>query len=184
MIAVTRFPYDAFRRYLEEPDFNEFKDRLHICEFDLKRVDRLNMLITYVMECFEDGLDILINNAAQTIRKAPSYYQQLSAAEKQLKLKYSGELPVAYMALEAFNTYELLTFEETSDLSLYETPEHNSWVSNQFPAAYEVSKQFEPYLTFDDGAARICAPIYAHLNDKQMPKDVGALYKDYKIMPY
>lgn len=282
VIAVTRFPYDALRRYMEEPDFNAFKDRLHICEFDLKHVERLDRLIAYVTECFEEGLDILVNNAAQTIRKAPSYYQQLATGEKQLKLTYSGKLPVDQRSLEAFNTQELLIYQETNELSLYETPEHNSWVaksheisaaellevqlinvtapflltaqlkahmcqsrhankfvinvssvegrfnhrrklarhvhtnmakaslnmmthslaaeygaegifmysvdpgwvSNQFPAAYEVSKQFKPYLTFDDGAARICAPIYEHLNDQQIPKDIGALYKDYKIMPY
>lgn len=282
VIAVTRFPYDALRRYLEEPDFNEFKDRLHICEFDLKRVDRMNMLISYITECFEGGLDILVNNAAQTIRKAPSYYQQLASTEKQLRLQFREKLPVDYTALEAFNSYELLTFNDATDLSLYETPEHNSWVAksdeisaaellevqlinvtapflltaqlkahmlksshlnkfvinvssvegrfnnkrklarhvhtnmakaslnmmthslaseyasdgilmysvdpgwitNQFPMAYEVTKNFEPYLTFDDGAARICAPIYEHLNAKKKPKDVGALYKDYKVVPY
>ena len=58
------------------------------------------------------------------------------------------------------------------------------WVSNQFPAEYEISKDFKPYLTFDDGAARICAPIYEHLNDEKKPKDIGCLYKDYTIMEY
>ena len=281
VIAVTRFPYDAMKRYSSEPDFNEFSDRLHICGFDLKRADRMDMLISYVKEMFPNGLDILINNAAQTIRKAPSYYAELAAGEERLRLEFCSELP-ARILTSGEDTYELLPAICDNDLSFYETPEHNSWVakseeisaaellevqlinvtapflltaqlkghmaksahpnrfiinvssmegrfnhkiklarhvhtnmakaslnmmthslagefaaeriymysvdpgwiSNQFPSEYDVSKNFKPYLSFDDGAARICAPIYEHLNDEKKPKDIGALYKDYKIMEY
>lgn len=281
VIAVTRFPYDAISRYSAEPDHGDFKDRLHICGFDLKRADRMDGLISFVKETFPGGLDILINNAAQTIRKAPSYYAQLAAGEERLRLKFNGTAPAVLTAVD--NTPDgLIPISGGSDLSLYETPTHNSWVaksdeisaaellevqlinvtapflltaqlkahmtksvhpnrfiinvssvegrfnrktklarhvhtnmakaslnmmthslagefaaehiymysvdpgwiSNQFPSEYEVSKNFEPYLSFDDGAARICAPIYEHLNDAKKPKDIGALYKDYKVMEY
>lgn len=57
------------------------------------------------------------------------------------------------------------------------------WVSNQFPEGYKISKEFEPYLSFEDGAARICAPIYYNLN-KQKVTDSGVYYKDFKIEEY
>ena len=57
------------------------------------------------------------------------------------------------------------------------------WVSNQFPPDYEISKNFEPYLTFEDGAARILYPVTLHLDDEKI-KDSGMFYKDYKLIDY
>ena len=57
------------------------------------------------------------------------------------------------------------------------------WVSNQFPPGYEVSKNFEPYLSFDDGAARVLYPITKNLHETKI-KDSGLFYKDYRIIDY
>ena len=57
------------------------------------------------------------------------------------------------------------------------------WVSNQFPPEYEISKNFIPYLTYDDGAARVLYPIIKNLNEPNI-KDNGCFYKDYKIIEY
>lgn len=55
------------------------------------------------------------------------------------------------------------------------------WVSNQFPPGYEISKSFEPYLTADDGAARVLYPITKNLTEEKVT-DFGAFYKDYRLM--
>ena len=57
------------------------------------------------------------------------------------------------------------------------------WVSNQFPPAYEISKDFDPYLTYDDGAARVLYPVMKNLNESKI-KDSGMFYKDYNIIDY
>ena len=57
------------------------------------------------------------------------------------------------------------------------------WVSNQFPPAYEISTNFKPYLTFDDGAMRILYPIIKNFNETKI-KDYGMFYKDYRIIDY
>ena len=50
-------------------------------------------------------------------------------------------------------------------------------------APYFPNKNFVPYLTPDDGACRICYPVYLHINDYEI-KDSGAFYKDYHIIDY
>lgn len=57
------------------------------------------------------------------------------------------------------------------------------WVSNQFPPAYEISVNFKPYLTFEDGAMRILYPIIKNFHEEKI-KDYGMFYKDYKIIDY
>ena len=57
------------------------------------------------------------------------------------------------------------------------------WVSNQFPPGYQISQDFEPYLSFEDGAARVLYPVTLHLHDEKI-KDHGLFYKDYHIIEY
>ena len=57
------------------------------------------------------------------------------------------------------------------------------WVSNQFPAAYKISRDFEPYLSFEDGAARVLYPITKNLDEEKI-KDSGTFYKDYRIIDF
>lgn len=76
VLATTRFPADAQRRYQREPDYAAWAHRLHIHGLDL--------LDPAGVESFADAvcaalphLDILINNAAQTIRRPPAFYRHL-----------------------------------------------------------------------------------------------------------
>ena len=128
VIAVTRFPYDALKRYSQEKDFDSFKDRLYICGFDLKRADRIYELIDFIRDTFPEGLDILVNNAAQTIRKAPSYYNALAAGEERLRIELSSELPASLTAIADSKGSELIPAQNNAAI-LYETPDHNSWVA-------------------------------------------------------
>eukprot|EP01114_Cavostelium_apophysatum_P015994 TRINITY_DN4481_c0_g1_i1.p1 TRINITY_DN4481_c0_g1~~TRINITY_DN4481_c0_g1_i1.p1 ORF type:complete len:575 (-),score=176.63 TRINITY_DN4481_c0_g1_i1:45-1769(-) len=80
LIVTTRFPHDSADRFAKEPDFNEWKDRLHVFGLDLRDMKRVEEFTQSVTEKF-DRLDILINNAAQTVRKPPAYYSHLMANE-------------------------------------------------------------------------------------------------------
>ncbi|MFI5006218.1 MAG: SDR family NAD(P)-dependent oxidoreductase [Solirubrobacterales bacterium] len=80
VIATTRFPVDAAGRYSQEPDFAEWKDRLHVHGLDLRHSPSVEIFARYVEHAF-DRLDILVNNACQTVRRPPAFYAHLLASE-------------------------------------------------------------------------------------------------------
>jgi NAD(P)-dependent dehydrogenase (short-subunit alcohol dehydrogenase family) len=80
VIATTRFPRDAAQRYAGEPDFPEWKERLHIYGLDLRHTPSVELFAGHVEERY-DRLDILVNNAAQTVRRPPGFYAHLLEGE-------------------------------------------------------------------------------------------------------
>lgn len=80
VIVVTRFPRDAARKFLTEPDAAFFRDRIHIYGVDLRHLGMVNSFIAHVKTQYH-RLDILINNAAQTVRRPPAYYRGLCKKE-------------------------------------------------------------------------------------------------------
>jgi NAD(P)-dependent dehydrogenase (short-subunit alcohol dehydrogenase family) len=80
VIATTRFPKDAAARYAREPDFAGWKARLKLYALDLRDLPAVCAFADHLLQ-LPGGLDILINNAAQTIRRPPGYYQPLLERE-------------------------------------------------------------------------------------------------------
>lgn len=76
VIAATRFPADAALRYSREPDFAAWKDRLHIHGLDLRHSPSVEIFARFVVASFP-RLDILVNNACQTVRRPPGFYAHL-----------------------------------------------------------------------------------------------------------
>lgn len=96
---TTRFPRDAVRRFSSLPDSPEWIDRLKIVGIDLRDPAQVIGLAEDVAAA--GTLDILINNATQTVRRSPGAYQPLVDAE--LAPLPDGPLP------------ELVTFGHTND---------------------------------------------------------------------
>ncbi|MFI0787705.1 SDR family NAD(P)-dependent oxidoreductase [Streptomyces lydicus] len=88
---TTRFPHDAIRRFTAMPDSAEWLHRLKIVGIDLR--DPAQVLALADAVSAEGPLDILINNAAQTVRRSPEAYGQLVAAES--APLPAGELPAS-----------------------------------------------------------------------------------------
>src|SRR3954454_14403702 len=86
---TTRFPHDAVRRFTAMNDSAEWLHRLRIVGIDLRDPAQVIALADDVAA--QGPLDILINNAAQTVRRSPGAYAHLAAAE-QAPLP-SGPLP-------------------------------------------------------------------------------------------
>jgi len=80
VIATTRFPNDSAIRYSKEKDFDEWSDRLHIYGLDLRHTPSIEIFCSHIENTF-DRLDILINNAAQTVRRPPGFYAHLMPNE-------------------------------------------------------------------------------------------------------
>jgi NAD(P)-dependent dehydrogenase (short-subunit alcohol dehydrogenase family) len=78
---ATRFPRDAARRFSAMPDSAQWLDRLVIVGVDLRQPGQVVALADAVAA---DGpLDILINNAAQTVRRSHHAYALLVTGERQ-----------------------------------------------------------------------------------------------------
>jgi NAD(P)-dependent dehydrogenase (short-subunit alcohol dehydrogenase family) len=96
---TTRFPRDAVRRFTALPDSADWIDRLKIVGIDLRDPAQVIGLADDVAAA--GPLDILINNAAQTVRRSAGAYQPLVDAE--LAPLPDGPLP------------QLVTFGHTND---------------------------------------------------------------------
>ena len=77
---TTRFPNDAVRRFAAMEDSADWLDRLRIVGIDLRDPAQVVALADTVAE--RGPLDILINNAAQTVRRSPGSYAALVEAER------------------------------------------------------------------------------------------------------
>ena len=86
---TTRFPNDAIRRFTAMPDSADWLHRLRIVGIDLRDPAQVIALADSVAE--QGPLDILINNAAQTVRRTAGAYGALIAAES--APLPAGELP-------------------------------------------------------------------------------------------
>jgi NAD(P)-dependent dehydrogenase (short-subunit alcohol dehydrogenase family) len=76
---TTRFPHDAVRRFSALEDSAEWIDRLKIVGIDLRDPTQVVALADEVAAA--GPLDILINNACQTVRRTPGAYGPLVEAE-------------------------------------------------------------------------------------------------------
>jgi NAD(P)-dependent dehydrogenase (short-subunit alcohol dehydrogenase family) len=96
---TTRFPRDAVRRFTSLPDSAEWISRLKVVGIDLRDPAQVIGLAEDVAA--SGPLDVLVNNATQTVRRSPGAYQPLADAE--LAPLPDGSLP------------ELVTFGHTND---------------------------------------------------------------------
>lgn len=79
LTITTRFPKDAVRRFSAMPDSAEWLPRLKVIGIDLRDPTQVIALADEVAAA--GALDILINNACQTVRRSPGAYAQLVAGE-------------------------------------------------------------------------------------------------------
>lgn len=76
--VTSRFVVDAWQRYQREPDFAAWRDRLWLHGVDFRSIPAVLRL---GQQLAVSPLDILINNAAQTVRRPAGHYAELAARE-------------------------------------------------------------------------------------------------------
>ena len=92
VIATTRFPNYAIKKYSNEKDFDKFQNRLIIYGLDLCSLNQIDQFINYISKKFKK-IDILINNAATTIRRSKEFYTHLIEMEhKQLPKNLENQI--------------------------------------------------------------------------------------------
>jgi NAD(P)-dependent dehydrogenase (short-subunit alcohol dehydrogenase family) len=142
VLATTRFPNDAVTRYAQEPDFAEWKDRLHVFGLDLRHSPSVELFAHHVASTFE-RLDILINNAAQTVRRPPAYYAHLLAHES-AAFRQLNEGPRALLNSHNALTQTLSSTQSAADSLSVSWQRHdpglgivNSAALSQLPYAFD-----------------------------------------------
>ncbi|MEP6261885.1 MAG: SDR family oxidoreductase [Gillisia sp.] len=91
VVATTRFPADSALRFSREADYMDWSHRLKIHGLDLRHIPSVEIFCNFIEQKY-DRLDILINNAAQTVRRPAGFYQHLMDKEN---------LPVDQLPLQA-----------------------------------------------------------------------------------
>ncbi len=80
LIVCTRFPRDSAMRYSQELDFDEWKNRLEIFGLDLRHTPSVEAFCKHLLTT-RNRLDFIINNACQTVRRPPDFYEHMMEGE-------------------------------------------------------------------------------------------------------
>ncbi|MDQ0495778.1 MULTISPECIES: SDR family NAD(P)-dependent oxidoreductase [Paenibacillus] len=138
VILTTRFPYDALQRYIQEPDFENWKDRIHIYELDFRQIERVEMFAHFIDKEFP-YIDIIINNAAQTVRMSQEDYKELKLNEVELQKQImdnqhllANSTTISYFDKSANETKDIQNLQLFNQEMGVISPNHslqNSWTA-------------------------------------------------------
>ena len=81
LIVTTRFPRDSAARYSREPDFEQWAHRLEIFGLDLRHTPSVDAFCHELLTS-HDRLDFIVNNACQTVRRPPAFYEHMMEGER------------------------------------------------------------------------------------------------------
>jgi NAD(P)-dependent dehydrogenase (short-subunit alcohol dehydrogenase family) len=125
LIVSTRFPRDAATRYAAEPDFAEWGHRLEIFGLDLRHTPSVEAFCRHLLAT-QPRLDFIINNACQTVRRPPDFYQHMMERENGSLHDLPPEARRLLGAYEGLRGYHLLP-ESSQNFrrdELCESPSH------------------------------------------------------------
>ena len=81
LIVTTRFPRDSAQRYAQEPDFNDWAQRLEIFGLDMRHTPSVEAFCRELLAT-RSHLDFIVNNACQTVRRPPEFYSHMMEGER------------------------------------------------------------------------------------------------------
>lgn len=96
VFVTTRLPIDAASRYAQEPDFDEWRERLRVFGLDLRHTPSVDLFTRFLLERLP-RLDYVLNNACQTVRRPAGFFRHLLEAES----APAASLPAAWRELLA-----------------------------------------------------------------------------------
>lgn len=105
LIVTTRFPRDSAMRYAQEPDFKDWGHRLEIFGLDLRHTPSVEAFCQHLAKT-RGRLDFIINNACQTVRRPPEFYEHMMQRETgplQEMPPEAGKLLGSYEGLRAYH---------------------------------------------------------------------------------
>ncbi|MGB0870497.1 MAG: SDR family NAD(P)-dependent oxidoreductase [Flavobacteriales bacterium] len=85
VMVTSRFPASALEQFKGEKDYKIWDNRLMLYGLDLRSLQAVETFVQFYKSKFKQ-LDVLVNNAAQTIKYTDQYYMPIVAKERQLLL--------------------------------------------------------------------------------------------------
>ncbi|HKV73152.1 MAG TPA: SDR family oxidoreductase [Gemmatimonadales bacterium] len=107
LIVTTRFPRDSAARYAREPDFDQWSDRLEIFGLDLRHTPSVEAFCHELLRT-RHRLDFIINNACQTVRRPPGFYEHMMEGETAALKKLPERVRALLGSYEGLRGYHLL----------------------------------------------------------------------------
>jgi NAD(P)-dependent dehydrogenase (short-subunit alcohol dehydrogenase family) len=108
LVVTTRFPRDAATRYAAEPDFADWGHRLEVFGLDLRHTPSVEEFCSHLMAT-RDRLDFIVNNACQTVRRPPGFYEHMMESETAAAHTLEPEVLALVGGHEGLRGYHLLT---------------------------------------------------------------------------
>jgi len=90
VIVSTRFPNAAMYNYIRQTDYATWKDRLDVINCDFTNFGRVTQMIEYLTT---KKLNVIINNACQTVKFTDEYYQNVTKLENSIRNLLGYESP-------------------------------------------------------------------------------------------
>jgi NAD(P)-dependent dehydrogenase (short-subunit alcohol dehydrogenase family) len=114
LIVTTRFPRDSAVRYANEPDFDEWKDRLEIYGLDLRHTPSVDAFCREILKT-HSRLDFIVNNACQTVRRPPAFYAHMMAGEQAAHADMPADVRRLLGKYEGVRGYHMLPEGEATE---------------------------------------------------------------------
>jgi hypothetical protein len=130
VLTTSRFPKDTLLKYKNDPDYEKWKNNLIIYPIDFRIFESTVKFINFIKDNFPH-IDIIINNAAQTVRRTAAYYKYLLPIEtkeldsedekKIVKTDFINlqRLDLYNMQLNNINILKKCNFPNLTDLELF-----------------------------------------------------------------
>ena len=135
VIITTRFPKDSLLKYKQDPDYKKWKNNLIIYPIDFRIFESTIKFINYIKENFTH-IDILINNAAQTVRRSSSYYNYL--------------LPLETTEVNEENSIKIIKADyveiQNSNVNILNNKNNNKLLNSSIPLENENNLDFKEIL--------------------------------------
>lgn len=136
LVVTTRFPALSLEEFKKENDYELWKERLTLYGLDLRNIRAVEDFVLFYKKEHK-SLDVLVNNAAQTIKYTDEYYQPLIKNEQKLLLTEGKEKKLIANSTPICNETKALEYKnsniEPSSLNRFGQPidfrEKNSWNS-------------------------------------------------------
>lgn len=110
VIITSRFSHDTLIRYMVQSDFDSFKNRLYIFGIDFIDIKIVEKFIDFLNRSYPK-LDILINNACQTIRRPKEFYEHL----RQNEIKPIKEINDEFIELLVGDTLKVIQIDTATE---------------------------------------------------------------------
>jgi len=107
LIVTTRFPRDSALRYAAEPDFKDWGHRLEIFGLDLRHTPSVEAFCRHLLAA-HSRLDFILNNACQTVRRPPDFYEHMMERENGPLHDLPAEARKLLGAYEGLRGYHML----------------------------------------------------------------------------